>query len=273
VTDDFCFMRVILTKIFLIFFVVAVAAIVPGFAQNYSKATITGQLLKSNGKPLAYTEIELVPVEARKIVVNPKLLSTSSAGGRFIFFDVPAGKYTLSVNFDEKPTDLSPFPTFFYPNTTNRSDADVFEINENFKSKNVSFKLPPALVKRRVNGRIVGLNGEAIGGAFIFIRDVDFDDSYGFGQVRADKNGIFSFSAFGDRKYQCGAILFEELSSRNGFPFFGEILAEGETQIFTPALSVTNIAIILKQSKRDNRIKDKYVGKIVFKDNETVPNS
>ena len=105
---------------FLIIFAVAFVSVNCIFAQVGGKVTIAGQLLKSNGKSLAYTEIELVPVAAKKIVIDGRLLAASNTSGKFSFVNVPDGKYTLSINFDDKPTDLSPYPTFFYPNVLNQ---------------------------------------------------------------------------------------------------------------------------------------------------------
>src|SRR5690349_6233664 len=93
-----------------------------------SVPTVRGTLLKSDGRPLAYTEIELVPVSSEHIVVDHGLNATSSVSGLFSFVDVPPGRYTLSINFDDKPTELSPYDTFFYPEARDRSAARIFEV-------------------------------------------------------------------------------------------------------------------------------------------------
>ena len=39
----------------------------------FADGAVSGQLLKSNGKPLPYTEIELVPLGSKRLVNNPKV--------------------------------------------------------------------------------------------------------------------------------------------------------------------------------------------------------
>src|SRR5215213_144174 len=94
----------------------------------FADGTLGGKLLKFNGKPLAYTEIELVPVDSAKQVASRQLWATTAANGNFIFDKIPPGEYTLSINFGEKPTDLSPYATYFYPKAANRALAKIFEI-------------------------------------------------------------------------------------------------------------------------------------------------
>jgi hypothetical protein len=94
-----------------------------------AKTSLNGKLLQSNGKPLPYTEIELVLTDSEEIANDGRLLAISSTSGKFSFINIPEGKYTLSINFNEKPTEFSPYETFFYPNTKIRAEAEVFEIS------------------------------------------------------------------------------------------------------------------------------------------------
>jgi hypothetical protein len=105
--------------IFLFIFALAVSA----FGQT--GGTVSGKLLKANGKPLPHTEIELVPVSYDKQIDDTRFWATSNSLGDFIFSEVPDGKYTLSINFDEKPTDTSPYQTFFYPGNAPDASQDV----------------------------------------------------------------------------------------------------------------------------------------------------
>jgi hypothetical protein len=112
-----------------------------------SKITLGGRLLKSDGSPLANTEIELVPLDSPKLIIDGRLNGISSVSGRFSFMDVPPGEYTLSINFDDKPTELSPYDTFFYPGTENRSEANVFKIDDSTNLRVWSFGYRPPYKK------------------------------------------------------------------------------------------------------------------------------
>src|SRR5215212_4693136 len=108
----------------IIFLLLTFCSAEPAFADG----VLSGKLLKFNGKPLAYTEIELVPVDSAKQVASRQLWATTGSNGNFIFDKIPPGEYTLSINFGEKPTDLSPYATFFYPTAANRALATLCEI-------------------------------------------------------------------------------------------------------------------------------------------------
>ncbi|HEY0429175.1 MAG TPA: carboxypeptidase-like regulatory domain-containing protein [Pyrinomonadaceae bacterium] len=249
-------MKIKLTCIFVFIFAFALAA--ESFSQARTGGAVSGKLLKANGKPLAYTEIELVPVDSNKIVIDPRLVAISSTNGAFAFANVPDGKYTLSINFDDKPTDLSPYGTFFYPKTPNRHEAQIFEIRGQSKLTNLIFQLPAALAQRKIAGKVVYPGGKPVSGAFIALRDVSFDQSVLFGIAKTDKNGIFSVTAFERRGYQFGAILFEK-DAPSIYEARSRIIAAGESDIFTLDASTPVIQIELKTTEDLKRIKDKYI--------------
>ena len=225
-------------------------------------AQIRGILQKSNGRPLPYVEIELVPVGSNKIVMDYSLFATSGANGKFSFQKVPPGRYTLSVNFDDKPTDLSPFSTIFYPNATERTEAEVFEIAASTAIKTVVFKLPPPLVRKKITGNVVFTNGKPVVGAYVGLRDVAFDRSLGFAIARTDANGNFSVMAFSGREYQFGAILFDR-ERKTIYEPWSNVVAAGESKIFTLDAQSSVIKFILKQSEDVEKIRDKYVAMIM----------
>lgn len=240
--------------------------------QSFSQTSLRGQLLNSNGKPLPYTEIELVPIEAKKIVVDSRLIAVSSESGKFTFFNVPSGKYTLSINFDDKPTDLSPYPTFFYPKTEKREEAQIFEVQDKKPLNPIIFQLPPALTKGKITGKVTLPNGDSVEGAFIFLRDVYFDTDFLIAKVQSDRNGNFSIQPFAGRKYQIGAILYEKQPKSPPFDF-GKLLAATETDIFELPSKTVNLTLVLgKEDKDFDRLQDKYIGQI-FRKNETFQNS
>ncbi|HMS39972.1 MAG TPA: carboxypeptidase-like regulatory domain-containing protein [Pyrinomonadaceae bacterium] len=229
-------------------------------------AQIRGTLLKSNGKPLAYTEIELVPVDSKRMVMNQNLFAISSATGKFSFQNVPPDEYTLSINFDDKPTDLSPYDTFFYPNATDRSEAEVLQINSSSAIKNVIFKLPPPLVQRKIIGNAVFTNGNPVVGAWIGLRDIKFDRSVGFGIAKTDAKGNFTVMGFSNREYQIGAVLFDRIPKPTD-NFLPQVVAAGESKIFTLDATTSIIKFTLRQSEGIEKIRDKYVADLVGQEN------
>lgn len=254
-------MKIRLAGIFLIIFIFA---LFPTFAQKSSSVTISGQLLKANGKPLPYVELELVPIESDVLVFDQRLIAASSTSGKFSFINVPDGKYTLSVNFGDKPSNLSPYPEYFYPNTYKRGAAQIFEVTRTSKFAAVVFRLPPPLVERRVSGKVSFSDGTPVRGAFVALRDVLFDSSVYFGAINTDVNGNFSAKGFEGREYQFGAILFEN-EDPNRYDLRDPIIAAGESAVFRLGAQTPVIKFEVKTKGDHNLIKDKYLGMKIIK--------
>lgn len=224
-------------------------------------AQIRGRLLKSNGRPLPYTEIELVPVDSDKIVTMPNLIGVSDTYGKFVFNQVPKGKYTLSINFDDKPTDLSPYSTFFYPNAKKRTDAEVFEIETNNKIRVINFKLPPPLLQIKITGKVVNSNGTPMQDVYVHLHDVMFDDTRVFNfKIKTDKTGSFALKGFENRLYQVGAILLAR-PLKPFEPF--EPLAMTSTQVFLLTPQTSSMTITLKIPDEDRYRNN--IGKLILK--------
>jgi hypothetical protein len=230
-------------------------------AAVFAEGSISGQLLKATGKPLPYTELELVPRGAKQLVNDPKLIGISDQSGRFSFPAVPKGRYTLSINFDDKPTELSPYATYFYPGTAQRSEGEVFDITDGVRIQKLIFKLPPPLARRKITGKVVYADGKPVGGAWLAVRDVIFDRGISFGEYRTNKLGDFSFLAFASRKYQVAAILLERIGTTALDPY--EFIGAAESEVFTLETVPVNLKLVLKQSQNYDQLREKYIGRLV----------
>jgi len=227
-------------------------------AQAVVVATIQGQLLRSDGKPLAYTEIELVPTSSSHIVNDSRLIGVSSLNGRFSFFDVPSGSYTLSINFDDKPTNLSPYGTYFFPGTVARGDAEVLQISTTTRMRGLIFKLAPQLVGRKITGDVKWSDGSPVKNAVIGCRDIEYDRTFSYTCGFTDSNGRFSVEGFVGRKYQIGAIVIDKAYSDQIGAL--SVIGAGETDVFDLELSTTPLNIKVFPSKEFQTIVDKYLG-------------
>jgi hypothetical protein len=205
-------------------------------AENaFAQGVLGGRLLKFNGKPLPYTEIELVPVESAKQVADRKLWATTAANGNFTFDKIPPGEYTLSINFGEKPTDLSPYATYFYPKAANRALAKIFEIYADTRVTNLIFQLSPPLAKRKIAGRVLGKDGKPAPNAYVALRDVDGDKEdpfLAFSPIKTDRNGNFSLTSFEARKYQIFAVLLEGSDKTPYIDPNARLIAAAKSEVF-----------------------------------------
>lgn len=232
------------------------------FGETNAGGHVSGKLLRSNGKPLPYTEIELVPVSYNKQIDDQRFWATSNAAGNFSFSEVPTGKYTLSINFDEKPTENSPYPTYFYPNNVNRAEASTIEVTSGRKITGLSFRVPPPLVQRKVTGRVVDKDGKPVSGAFVYLRDVKYDESLVL-DIKTDKNGSFTLSGFETRNYQIGALLYEVIN-HSVLDLTGKVLASAYSPVFTLAPTNPHFTLVLEESDEVKKAKEKNVGLLIF---------
>ena len=233
------------------------------FGQTGAGGFVSGKLLKSNGKPLPHTEIELVPVSYDKQIDDKRFWAMSNAAGNFSFSDVPGGKYTLSINFDEKPTDTSPYPTYFYPNNVNRAEAETIEVTPGRKINGLTFRVPPPLAQRKVSGKVVDADGKPVEGAFVYLRDVKYDESLVL-DIKTDKNGNFTLTGFETRKYQIGALLYEVINP-SVLDLTGKVLASAYSPVFTLAPTNPHFTLVLEESDEIKKSKEKNIGMLIFK--------
>lgn len=241
--------RFVLSLIFAFFF----------SAEIIAGGTISGRLLKSSGKPLAYTEIELVPVSSEKKIIDTRLFATSDTAGNFVFRDVPAGKYDLSVNFGERPIDSSPYPTFFYPGVVAREAARIFEVEDKTRVNNLIFKFPPALAQRKIGGKITDSNGEPAKNILLSLRDVAADEYLSFYSNKTDAAGNYSFTGFETREYQIVAIKLEG-DKPVVFDENAKVVAVAKSPLFIVADKPVSFDLTLEKWHDPNSLPDKTVG-------------
>lgn len=226
---------------------------------------ISGKLLKSNGKPRLHTEIELIPVGAEEKGSDLRLWAISDGRGNFVFKNLPAGNYHLSINFNETPSDTSPYSTFYFPNTPNRDEAKIFEIIDGSVFNRLSFKLPPELPSKFITGKVVWEDDEPVKDAFISLVDMEMRSSVSFGRFKTNDKGLFSIKTFVGRQYGIVAVLFDTPT----LDFYSEVTARGQSEIFILDETTQPLKIIIKnltesdsKDLRDNRI----IGSIAFED-------
>lgn len=225
-------------------------------------ASISGKLLQSTGKPLAYTEIELVPTDSKKQINDGRLLAATSVSGLFSFVNVPDGEYTLSINFDEKPTQTSPYPTFFYPNAANRAEAEIFEIRATSGRKEIIFRLPPKLAQRKITGKVIGADGKPVADAFVSLKDIDYDDFSFDLSGKTDRHGTFKLNGFENRSYYITAIQFDKLPTNSTPP--GKPIAFGRTKAFVLDANNSDFTLNLKKIGEEKERLENNVGMLIW---------
>lgn len=178
-------------------------------AKNFlieNKSKISGKVLDADGLPVNQIFVELVPVE---LTEKPNLIrlqedDLTDEQGNFTLENVPPGNYTMSINYTTSPDEDDAFPTTFYPNASDKTQALVFNIAIGSKNiENIEFKLPPRLKTEEIKGIIVWSDGTPVFDAHVGLRDAE-DDFY-VSDMRTDKSGTFTLNGFPGRKYYISA--------------------------------------------------------------------
>jgi len=237
-----------------------IGSVCGAFAQNGSVAAVQGQLFQYNGKPLGYVQLELVPIDSSHYDEGGWRIAATSVSGKFTFFDVPNGKYTLSIKFDDMPTTISPYATYFYPNSTDRRTAEILEIRHGNLIRNLNFKLPPPLVAKKIVGQAIWEDGSPVVGAMIGCRDIAFNKGHmPFGIKFSDKNGKFIVEAFVGRQYQFAGIMFDRPMEYGVPP--GNVIGGGETDEFLLSTDTEPITIRMRRAGNWQLIFNRYLGR------------
>jgi len=203
---------------------------------------VSGRLLKSNGRPRQYTELELVPVGATKQLNDMRLWAITNGRGNFRFKDVPNGSYTLSINFGERPSSTSPYSTVFYPNKESRVDARVFQVIDGSSFSGLRFQLPPSLPRKRLTGKVTWSNGKPIRNAYVSLVDLEYQ-MIAFGEIKTNSKGVFALTGFANREYQVHVLLFDSPKLK----FNSKPLAKGKSDSFLLDNKTKPLKIVLKR--------------------------
>lgn len=171
-----------------------------------NKTKISGRVLDVEGLPVNEILVELVPVDLseKPTIFALKDDDLTDEEGNFSLDNVPPGRYTLSVNYTIAPDEDDPFPTTFYPNASDKTQAMIFNIE--FGSKDVEiieFRLPPRLVSQEIKGIIVWSDGTPVFDAHVGLRNAE--DNLFASDMRTDEAGNFTLNGFPGRKYYISA--------------------------------------------------------------------
>jgi hypothetical protein len=154
-----------------------------------NNSRVSGRLLDSEGTPVRYARVELV-LSSEESGFLGGYSDESDLNGDFSINQVPAGTYTLSVNYNSPPEPDHPFPTTFFPSESLHSEARVLEVRPGGSVEGLIFRLPPRLGDEIISGEVVWEDGSPAVGAEIKLFDMAFPKYYAgcyMSEIRANK--------------------------------------------------------------------------------------
>lgn len=170
--------------------------------KNETELSVT--VVDPNGKPVPSIWVELVPLSITPPtnVRSPEEFTVTNPQGQATFYDTPPGKYTISINFFNAPTQKAPFPSVFAPGVEDRSRAEVFEIYPGTQiSKKIEIKVPRLLEAVTLSGIVVDESGKPVKGAQVNLVDEIEPDICVNGCGETNEKGEFTVTGYLGRRY------------------------------------------------------------------------
>jgi hypothetical protein len=221
---------------------------------------IIGKVIDSEGNPVMDISIELIPIGKNREDENFDYgLSYNENDGTFVFSGLSLGRYQISLNYIDNPDDYSPYPTFFYPNTTNRNEAQVIDIKYGTKIKDLLFQLPPKLKKRKITGQVFWKNGEPAKNAEVQLKDVEFDnDVFSYSnRIETNDKGEFELEWFEERNYKIEVRVLEKASNGE----FSFVIAEAESDTFRLDEKTPGFKLVLNEKSESEKSYFRRIGR------------
>ncbi len=169
-----------------------------------NKGQIIGKMISSDGEIISGVTVELIDSETGEWVTDVE----SQSDGSFKFEKVPAGKYVLAINKNLSPHAESPFPTTYFPQTSDIKKAKIVEIGFGQNMDQILFQVLPKLMDKEIRGTVYWNDGKPAADVQVELVDLDNYDSWQRDEKngKTDKFGNFAVKGFIGRKYQIKAI-------------------------------------------------------------------
>jgi hypothetical protein len=181
--------RKIILFLFSLFLTLALGSVEQVLAQ------ISGRIIDLKGEPIKEELIELISLESKTEANDYAVIDElTNENGEFEFEYVKQGKYVLAINYRYTPDVDAPFPTTFYPNASEISQAAVFEIDSTKTPQKVLFQLLEKLAELTVKGKIFLSNGEPAINAHVRLHNEK--SNFVVSDCRTDKKGNFELRGF-----------------------------------------------------------------------------
>lgn len=208
-----------------------------------NKSQINGKVVDSQNKPVAEIRVELVSVDGEKPEPFSDNGGSTEATGEFSIENVPSGRYTLSVNYLTTPDEESPFPTVFYPNSSERKNAAIIEVGLGQRIDNLILRLPPRIATQKIYGTVIFPDGRPAVDITVNLQREDSDISFSY--TRADKDGNFVLNGFTGEKYNFGVQYYGDSNEKRNYTI--------KKSVFTLDKNTQPFRLILEEMSEEDK--------------------
>lgn len=162
-------------------------------------ATVAGNVLTATEQAVDKGAVSLI----NEVDTGPDYVALLKTDGSFRFERVAPGEYHLVLNArHEVPEEYdAPYPRTYYPATTDQRQAKKIQVTEGSTIENLTMRVGPRMMERRVAGTVVWRSGRPFENAHISVYSGNEYVRY----VSIDEDGRFNCTLYGDYDYSIDA--------------------------------------------------------------------
>jgi len=180
-----------------------------------SLSSIEGKVVGSDGKVAPQQYLWLLPIDGygNLLFDSPvQQLWMDRLTGKFVFEDVPAGKYRIAINRYDCHADRNPqFGRSFFPGVRDETEADVITVGENDSLKLKDFRLLPQREERVFSGIVRTADKKPLANASVFIIKKNYSNpnecSFVNIETKTDQSGRFTLKGYEGYEYKIRAYM------------------------------------------------------------------
>jgi Carboxypeptidase regulatory-like domain len=219
------------------------------FIQLNAGCVIEGKLLTHEGKPAADTRMELLHKNQKgEWYSTYKMWKQTDANGNFRFENMQSGEYLLGHEaWGDSPSNYTPYPAYYYPGSTDRSQAQILTLAPKQILKDLNLTLPPPHKKRNITIKIVMSDGGPPGSNLLQI----FSQNDLIRNLEGGEHkGVFVFEGYQEREYEFSARYW--VDNLGGGGEVGEkLIARPDPVKLLPGKNNVEIKLILRHILKD----------------------
>jgi hypothetical protein len=162
-------------------------------------ATVAGNVLTATGQAVDKGAVSLI----NGVDTGSDYVALLKKDGSFRFERVAPGEYHLVLNArNEVPEEYdAPYARTFYPATEDKREAKKIQVTKGAAIENLSMRVGPRMIERRVTGTVVWKSGHPLETAHISVYSGNEYVRY----VSIDEDGRFNCILYGDYDYSIDA--------------------------------------------------------------------
>lgn len=204
-----------------------------------SLSSIAGKVVGFDGKIPPQQFLWLLPIDKNgKLLCDDPMqyLWMDRSTGKFVFENIPAGKYRLAINRYNCHSNSNPqFSRNFFPGVSGETEADTITVGENERLKLKDFRLLPQLKERQFSGIILTTDKKPLANATIFMINKNYSgpsECFSINiETKTDASGRFRLKGYEGYEYKVRAYIQPtEQSSSRLFSKMLEIPVNGDVE-------------------------------------------